>query len=193
VTLDPSVTVHPRALCETDSVGPRTRIWAFSHLLPGAIVGADCNVCDHTYVEDGARLGDNVTLKNGVQVWHGVTLEDDVFVGPNAVFTNDLRPRAFHKRAPDDVEPTLVRRGATIGANATIVCGITVGTEAFVAAGAVVRADVAAHALVAGNPARRLAWVCTCANRLPESLACDRCGRRFELVDEATGLGPRGD
>jgi len=190
VTLDPSVEVHPNALCETDSIGPRTRVWAFAHVLPGAIVGADCNICDHTYVESGARLGDNVTLKNGVSVWHGVTLEDDVFVGPNAVFTNDLRPRSFRKRTSDDVDPTVVKRGATIGANATIVCGSTIGTEAFVAAGAVVRGDVAAHALGAGNPARRRAWVCTCGRRLTEELSCPECGCRFRLVDDAAGLVP---
>jgi UDP-2-acetamido-3-amino-2,3-dideoxy-glucuronate N-acetyltransferase len=186
--LDPSVQVHPSALCETDHVGPRTRIWAFAHLLVGARVGADCNICDHTFVEDGACLGNNVTVKNGVQIWDRVTVEDDVFIGPNVTFTNDPRPRAFITGVPFELHPTLVRRGATIGANATIVCGTVIGVEALIAAGSVVCSDVPAHALMAGNPARRNGWACTCAVRLPDSLCCASCGRRFELVDEATGL-----
>ena len=169
-------------------MGAGTRVWAFAHVLPGAVIGVDCNVCDHTYVETGAVVGNGVTIKNGVQIWDGVTLEDDVFVGPNATFTNDLRPRAFMKKDPSEFLPTLVRRGATIGANATLVCGITVGEEAFVAAGAVVTGDVPARAFVAGSPAARKGWVCTCGERLGEDLACAKCGRRFRLVDEQTGL-----
>lgn len=188
----PNVFVHPNGLCESDAVGPGTRIWAFAHVLGGAVVGAGCNLCDGVFVEGGARLGDNVTVKNGVSVWDRVTLEDDVFVGPDAVFTNDLRPRAFVKKASSELVPTLVRRGATIGANATVVCGIIVGEESFVAAGTVVHRDVPAHGLVMGNPGRRKGWVCTCAARLPASLVCVECGRRFRLVDEATGLEPAG-
>ena len=184
----PDVYVHPQALCETDDIGSGTRVWAFAHVLSGSVIGADCNICDHCYVEGGARLGRNVTLKNAVAVWDGVTIEDDVFVGPNVAFTNDLRPRAFMKKGPSEFLPTLVRRGATIGANATLVCGITVGEEALVAAGAVVTGDVPARAFVAGSPAARKGWVCTCGERLGEDLACAKCGRRFRLVDEKTGL-----
>ncbi len=182
--------MHPQALCESETVGRGTRVWAFTHVLPGAVVGTDCNLCDHVFIEGGARVGNNVTIKNGVQIWDLVTLEDDVFIGPNAVFTNDLRPRAFLKRPASDLIPTIVGRGATIGANATVVCGTTVGPEALVAAGAVVTRDVAGHGFVVGNPARRVGWVCTCATRLPPSLACDECGRRFRLVDEDAGLEP---
>jgi acetyltransferase-like isoleucine patch superfamily enzyme len=193
--LDPSVFVHPMGLCESDRVGPRTRIWAFAHVLPGAQVGADCNVGDHAFIEGGARLGDRVTVKNAVLVWDRVTVEDEVFLGPNVVFTNDLTPRVGFRKAPEELVPTLVRRGATVGANATVVCGVTIGRHAFVAAGAVVVGDVADHALVAGNPARRLGWMCTCGRRLGDSLVCD-CGRGYGLVDETAGLtltsGPPG-
>jgi UDP-2-acetamido-3-amino-2,3-dideoxy-glucuronate N-acetyltransferase len=185
--LDPSVFVHPMGLCESDRVGPRTRIWAFAHVLPGAVVGADCNLGDHAFVEGGARIGDRVTVKNAVLLWDRVTVEDEVFLGPNAVFTNVLAPRAGARKAPGELVPTLVRRGATVGANATVVCGVTVGRHAFVAAGAVVARDVPDHALVAGNPARRTGWVCACGQRLDDLLAC-ACGRRYRLVDETTGL-----
>ncbi|HEY6531316.1 MAG TPA: acyltransferase, partial [Acidimicrobiales bacterium] len=141
MTLDPTVKVHEKGLCESDSVGPRTRIWAFAHLLPGAVVGADCNICDSAFIEGGARLGDRVTVKNSVLVWDGVTVEDDAFLGPAMVFTNDFVPRAFIKRGSEGFLPTLVRRGASIGANATIVCGVTIGEYAVVGAGAVVTRD----------------------------------------------------
>lgn len=191
---DGSVFVHPKGLCESDQVGARTRVWAFAHVLPGARVGADCNICDHAFIEGGAVLGDRVTVKNAVLIWDGVTVEDEVFLGPNMVFTNDLRPRAAFKKGPDELVATIVRRGATIGANATVVCGIEVGTQAFVAAGAVVVRDVPPHALVAGNPARRLGWVCTCGERLAgapgggAALACAACGRRYEQLAEGKGL-----
>ena len=175
---DPSVFVHPQALCESDDVGPRTRIWAFAHVLPGARIGADCNVCDHAFVEGGAVVGDAVTIKNNVLLWDGVTVEDEVFLGPNAVFTNDPRPRAASKKGREAWLPTLVRRGATVGANATVVCGVTVGRWAFVGAGAVVVADVPDHALVVGNPARRIGWACECGERLPDDLVC-ACGRAW--------------
>jgi len=181
--------VHPSALCESDSVGDGTRVWAFSHVMQGAVVGRDCNLCDHTYLESGVRIGDRVTVKNGVALWLGVTVEDDVFLGPNCVFTNDLRPRSRVARSSGELVPTLVRRGATIGANATIVCGVTIGEHAFVAAGSVVASDVPPHALVMGVPARRVGWVCQCAERLSDDLSC-HCGRRYVLVEEAAGLKP---
>jgi acetyltransferase-like isoleucine patch superfamily enzyme len=193
VPLDPSVYVHPLAACESDAVGARTRVWAFAHVMAGAVVGADCNLCDHTFVEDGARLGNGVTVKNGVSVWADVTLEDDVFVGPNAVFTNELRPRAWRPRAEVVIVPTVVRAGATLGANATVVCGLTVGRNAFVAAGAVVTRDVPDHAIVAGNPARAAGWMCECSEtltELPDGQFTCTCGRRYRRAGDHEGLEP---
>lgn len=184
--LDPSVLVHEKALCESADIGPRTRVWAFAHVMAGARIGSDCNVGGHAFIENGAVVGNRVTVKNNVLIWDKVTVEDDVFIGPNAVFTNDLNPRATVKKPASDLVPTLVRTGATIGANATIVCGVTVGRYAFVGAGAVVTANVLTHALVVGNPARRVGWACECGRRLPDDLRCG-CGRRY--LPNGDGLG----
>jgi len=183
---DPSIQVHPTALCESESVGSGTRIWAFAHVMAGAVIGRECNVGDHSFIEAGARLGDRVTVKNAALVWDGVTIEDDVFLGPRCTFTNDLRPRIGFPVPPGEYSGTLVRRGASLGAGVTVVCGTTIGSYAFVAAGAVVASDVAAHALVGGVPARWLGWVCVCAQPLDDGLRCT-CGRHF-VSDEAGGL-----
>ena len=143
---------HPHALVETDKVGAGSRIWAFTHVLPGARIGADCNICDHVFIENDVRVGDRVTIKCGVQLWDGVTLEDDVFVGPNATFTNDPFPRS--KQYLASYPRTVVKHGASIGANATILPGLTIGRNAMVGAGAVVTRDVPPNAIVVGNPAR---------------------------------------
>jgi acetyltransferase-like isoleucine patch superfamily enzyme len=185
MTRNPLVFVHQLALCESDDIGPRSRVWAFAHVLPGARIGADCNVCDHAFVEGGAVVGNSVTIKNNVLLWDGVTIEDEVFLGPNAVFTNDIRPRAAVKKGREAWLPTLVRQGATIGANATVVCGVTVGRWAFVGAGAVVTADIPDHALVVGNPARQVGWACECGERLPDKLVCG-CGRSYRLTPAGT-------
>ncbi len=184
---DPSVFVHEKALCESTDVGPRTRVWAFAHVMAGARVGAECNVCDHAFIESGAVLGDRVTVKNCVLVWDRVTIEDEVFLGPDMVFTNDLTPRVAFKKKPEDFVPTLVRRGASIGANATIVCGVEIGEQAMIGAGTVVVRDVPAHALVVGNPGRRIGWACACGQRLDDELRCS-CGRAYRLVSEDEGL-----
>ena len=178
MTSPPGVFVHDKALLESDAVGAGTRVWAFAHVLAGAVIGRDCNICDGVFVEGGAVVGDRVTVKNNVLLWDAVTIEDDAFIGPNAVFTNDLVPRAAIKKPPEDFLPTRVRHGATIGANATIVCGVTIGTNAFVGAGSVVTRDVEDHELVLGNPARAAGWICACGSRLPEDLVCS-CGRRY--------------
>lgn len=136
---------------ETSDIGPGTSIWAFAHVLAGARIGADCNICDHTFIEGGVVVGDRVTLKCGVQLWEGVTLEDDVFIGPNATFTNDPFPRS--RRRPARYARTFVRAGASVGANATILPGLTIGVRAMVGAGAVVTRDVPPLAIVRGNPA----------------------------------------
>jgi UDP-2-acetamido-3-amino-2,3-dideoxy-glucuronate N-acetyltransferase len=172
------VYLHPRSLCESRKIGSGTRIWAFAHVLEGAQVGNDCNICDHVYIEHGVLLGDRVTVKNRVLLFEGVTVEDDVFLGPGVIFTNDLRPRASIKRSGTELATTLVRRGATLGAGAIVVCGITVGEHAFVGAGAVLTRDVPAHAFVVGNPGRITGWACECGLRLCDRLACT-CGLSY--------------
>jgi len=143
---------HETAIVESPSVGSGTRVWAYVHILPGARIGAECNLCDQVFIENDVHIGDRVTIKCGVQIWDGVTLEDDVFVGPNATFSNDAFPRSRHR--PEHFARTLVRRGASIGANATILPGLTIGERAMVGAGAVVTHNVPPLAIVTGNPAR---------------------------------------
>jgi acetyltransferase-like isoleucine patch superfamily enzyme len=143
--------VHPQALCESVQIGSGTRVWAFAHVLPGARIGADCNICDHTFVESDVVVGDRVTLKSGVFLWDGLRVEDDVFIGPQATFTNDPFPRS---RQPFDGAVTTLRAGASIGAGAVILPGVTIGERAMVGAGAVVTKDVPADSVVVGNPAR---------------------------------------
>jgi acetyltransferase-like isoleucine patch superfamily enzyme/dTDP-4-dehydrorhamnose 3,5-epimerase-like enzyme len=143
---------HDTAIVESPSIGRGTRIWAFAHVLPGAVIGADCNICDHTFIENDVHIGDRVTIKCGVHLWDGITIEDDVFIGSNATFTNDPYPRS--KRRPRQLARTVVRKGASIGANATLLPGITVGQQAMIGAGAVVTGDVPPLAIVTGNPAR---------------------------------------
>jgi UDP-2-acetamido-3-amino-2,3-dideoxy-glucuronate N-acetyltransferase len=142
---------HPQSLVETEKIGDNTRIWAFVHVLPGAQIGSDCNICDHTFIENDVVIGNRVTIKCGVQIWDGLRIEDDVFVGPNVTFTNDLFPRSKQEFV---LLQTTVKQGATIGANATILPGITIGENAMVGAGSVVTKDVPPKVLVIGNPAR---------------------------------------
>jgi UDP-2-acetamido-3-amino-2,3-dideoxy-glucuronate N-acetyltransferase len=148
---------HPNALCESSRIGPRTRIWAFAHVLEGARIGADCNICDHVFVENDVVIGDRVTVKCGVQLWDGIRLEDDVFIGPNATFTNDMFPRS--KQYPEAFRSTVVGSGASIGANATILPGVMIGPRAMVGAGAVVTRSVPPNAIVVGNPAKIVGYV----------------------------------
>jgi UDP-2-acetamido-3-amino-2,3-dideoxy-glucuronate N-acetyltransferase len=143
--------VHPQALCETSEVGDDTRIWAFAYVLDGARIGRDVNICSHVFIEDDVVVGDRVTIKSGVQLWNGARLADDVFIGPNVTFTNDLFPRS---KAYTEFLKTHIERGASIGANATLLAGITIGPGAMVGAGAVVTRSVPANAVVVGNPAR---------------------------------------
>jgi acetyltransferase-like isoleucine patch superfamily enzyme len=195
----PGVFVHPKALCESETVGAGTRIWAFAHVMQDAVVGRDCNIGDHAFIEGGARIGDRVTIKNQVLVWDGIEIADDVFVGPGAAFTNDLAPRsprmrlpsvaARYRRRQDWLVPTRVETGASLGARCVILAGVTIGRYAMVAAGAVVTRDVLPHALVVGMPAQRGGWVCRCGARLyPQQETiwqCPRCGDRF--TEENTG------
>lgn len=188
---------HPLALIDTDEIGDRTRVWAFAHVMKGARVGSDCNIGEHSFIEDGATLGNNVTVKNGVSIWARVTVEDNCFLGPHCVFTNDMNPRAYIKKGPEALLPTLIKANSTIGANAVIVCGNTIGRFAFVGAGSVVIRDVQEYALVAGNPARQIGWICECAAKLPmkvsavisDACACGQCGAVFVRV--SSGLARR--
>jgi UDP-2-acetamido-3-amino-2,3-dideoxy-glucuronate N-acetyltransferase len=172
--------VHPSAVIDEGArIGAGTRVWHHAHIRGGATVGRDCNLGKNTYVDAGALIGDRVKIQNNVSVYAGVELEDDVFVGPSAVFTNDRVPRASADHW--QLAHTLVRQGASIGANATLVAGIVVGEWAMIAAGSVVTRSIAPHELVAGNPARRLGWVCRCGGvRLredqPARLYCSECG-----------------
>ena len=145
--------IHDHALVESDEIGAGTRIWAFAHVMAGAVIGADCNVTDHTFIEGDVVLGDRVTVKSGVYLWDGMRVEDDVFIGPHATFTNDPFPRS---RQPFDCPSTTIRRGASIGAGAVILPGVTIGERAMVGAGAVVTKDVPSDVVVVGNPARVL-------------------------------------
>ncbi|MCO4857054.1 WxcM-like domain-containing protein [Herbaspirillum sp. WGmk3] len=162
--------VHPNALCESAQIGENTRIWAFAHILPQAVIGSDCNICDGVFVENDVVVGDRVTIKCGVQLWDGVHLENDVFVGPNVTFTNDLRPRS--KQYPASFEKTLVCEGASIGANATILPGLVIGRSAMIGAGAVVTQSVPPYAIVVGNPARITGY----ANSVEEVTSSDSGG-----------------
>ncbi|MGI6251363.1 MAG: WxcM-like domain-containing protein [Anaerolineaceae bacterium] len=148
---------HPQALVETDQIGKNSRVWAFAHVLRGAVIGEDCNICDHTYIEGDVRLGDRVTVKSGVQLWNGITVEDDVFIGPNATFDNDPFPRS--KNYPEEFSRTVLRKGCTIGANATIQPGLTIGQYAMISVGSVVMDDVPPYAVVAGNPAQITGYI----------------------------------
>ena len=163
----PMPRIHPSADVQTQHIGTGTQIWQHVVVLPGARIGRNCNINAMVFVENDVRVGDNVTVKCGVQLWDGVTLEDDVFVGPNATFTNDRYPRS--KRYAEDVERTRVKRGATIGANATILCGLTIGRNAMIGAGSVVTHDVPDGELWAGNPAR----CCGAAPQQPEPAEAD--------------------
>src|SRR5687767_2874963 len=157
--------VHPQALCESTAVGTNTRVWAFAHVLPGARIGADCNICDHVFIENDVIVGDRVTVKSGVQLWDGLRVADDVFIGPNATFSNDKYPRS--KRYQERVLQTHIGRGASIGSGANILPGLRIGAGAMVGAGAVVTHDVPARAIVSGNPARIVGYVDTARHRDP--------------------------
>lgn len=181
--LSPSAAVHESAYVdEGATVGPGTRIWHFCHVMPGAVVGPRCNLGQNVVVMGGTRLGENVKVQNNVSIYEGVEIEDDVFCGPSMVFTNVVNPRSHVSRKHEYLR-TLVRRGATIGANATVVCGVTLGEYAFVGAGAVVTHDVLSYALVVGVPARRIGWVCSCGVRLADAGegTCTACGTTYAL------------
>ena len=173
-------------------IGADTRIWHFAHIMAGVRIGTGCNLGQNVYVDRDVTIGNGCKVQNNVAVYKGVTLEDGVFCGPSMVFTNVMNPRAFIERK-HEFRPTLVKRGATLGANATIVCGVTIGEYALVGAGSVVTRDVPAHALIYGVPTQRRGWVCRCAVTLPagedgDKLVCPACGDRYRLGGETISL-----
>jgi acetyltransferase-like isoleucine patch superfamily enzyme/dTDP-4-dehydrorhamnose 3,5-epimerase-like enzyme len=178
--------VHANALCETPNIGPATRIWAFAHILPGARIGAECNICDGVFVENDVVVGDRVTIKCGVQLWDGLRIEDDVFIGPNATFTNDPFPRS--KVRPQEFKQTMVRQGASIGANATILPGIEIGTGAMVGAGAVVTRSVPPHAIAVGNPARIVGYVDSRGSGAAQTISAKPSVARFDHEAAVRGV-----
>jgi len=179
---------HPTAVVDEGAeIGSGTRIWHFAHILPGTKIGERCVISQNVMIGPKVRIGNGCKIQNNVSLYEGVTLEDDVFCGPSMVFTNVLYPRA-HVNRRDEFLPTLIRRGATIGANATIVCGNTVGQYAMVGAGAVVTRDVADFALVLGAPAVRIGWVSRSGDRLGADLVCPRTGERYLLEDGSLSL-----
>ena len=182
--------IHESAYVDAGAqIGAGTKIWHFCHVMPGAVIGERCSLGQNVVVMNGTRMGTNCKIQNNVSIYEGVELEDDVFCGPSMVFTNVLNPRS-HVSRKHEYQRTLVRRGSSIGANATIVCGVTLGEYAFVAAGAVVTKDVLPYALMVGVPARRMGWMCQCGERLSDSGVgrCAACGttyqRRGEGIDQ---------
>lgn len=178
--------VHRTAIVDDGAkIGKDTRIWHWCHIMKDVEIGEHCNIGEHVFIESGVNLGNNVKVKNNVAIYTGVTCEDDVFLGPNCVFTNVVNPRSFIERK-NEFRKTYICKGASVGANATIVCGHKIGKYAFVAAGAVVASDIKPYALVMGVPAKQVGWVCECGEQLDNDLVCNRCGKKY--LQNSNGL-----
>ena len=176
--------VHNKAWVESKDIGNKTRIWAFSHIMENVKVGKNCNIGECCFIENGVIIGDDVTIKNGISLWNGIIIEDKVFFGPNSVFTNDIRPRS--KSHDFTILKTIIRKGSTIGANSTIICGIEIGEYSFIGAGAVVTKSVPDFTLVYGNPAQIHGYVCECGRKLEfdENIVKCFCGKEYELLNK---------
>ncbi|MEK5036068.1 acyltransferase [Paenibacillus sp. FSL R7-0302] len=173
---------HPQAIVESEEIGEDTRIWAFAHILPNAIIGSNCNINDHTFIENDVVLGDNVTVKSGVYIWDGVRIKDNVFIGPNVTFTNDLRPRS--KQYPSVFLETILEEWVSIGANATIIAGNTIGKYAMVGAGSLVTKNIPNNTLWYGNPAKFKGYICNCGEKLNQQFSCPTCAKQYSLKNE---------
>jgi UDP-2-acetamido-3-amino-2,3-dideoxy-glucuronate N-acetyltransferase len=189
---------HPTALVETQNVGEGTNIWAYAHVMKNAVIGSHCNIGDHCFIESGVAVGNGVTIKNGNMLFEGLTLEDGVFVGPHVFFTNDLYPRSprleqaqIRYENKDWLSATLVQRGATLGAGAIIIAGVSIGEFAMIGAGTVVTKDVSPYALVVGNPSRFQGWVCQCGQRIFFSngtTTCLTCRKSYKQNEDSIEL-----
>lgn len=178
---------HPSSYVDEDvTLGEGTKVWHFCHIQSGARIGKRCSLGQNVNVSNNVVIGDGCKIQNNVSIYEGVTLEDHVFCGPSCVFTNDLTPRAKYPKGRESYVKTLVREGVTIGANATIVCGTTIGRWAMIGSGAVVTKDVKDYALMVGVPARQIGWVCECGSRLTDDLYCPECQRDYE--EKISGL-----
>lgn len=176
--------VHPTSIIDENvTIGAGTKIWHFSHIQSGAVIGNNCTLGQNVNISNNVKMGDGCKLQNNVSLYEGIELENYVFCGPSCVFTNDLTPRAKYPKGRAAYVRTLVREGATIGANATIVCGHSIGKWAMIGAGAVVASNVPDYALMIGVPARRRGWVCECGKILDRSLVCQKCGRSYKETD----------
>lgn len=177
--------VHASSYIDDDvEIGEGTKIWFFCHVQKGARIGKNCSLGQNVNISNNVKIGNGVKIQNNVAVYEGVEIEDDVFCGPSCVFTNDLTPRAKYPKGRSNYKKTLIKRGASIGANATIVCGHTVGEWALIGSGAVVASNVPAHALMLGVPARQKGWVCECGEILKKGVRCDVCGREYDETPE---------
>lgn len=176
--------IHKNAMVDTDKIGKNTRIWAFSHLFEGSIIGENCNICEHVLVENDVIIGNNVTIKSGVYIWDGVRIGDNVFIGPSVSFINDRNPRS--KVYPEKFKNTVIEQGVSIGANSTIMCDISIGRYATIGAGSVVLKDVLPYEIVVGNPARVIGYNCRCTKKLIfdyENISVCECGLKYTIID----------
>ena len=178
--------IHPKADVQSDTIGEETDIWQFSVVLKEAVIGRNCNINAQCFIENNVVIGDNVTIKSGVQIWDGIRLNNNVFIGPNVTFTNDFLPRS--KQYPEEFLTTLVDENASIGANSTILGGITIGKSAMVGAGSLVTKNVANNTLVYGNPASFKAYICDCGQKLTADLQCKSCLKRFSENNKTISL-----
>ena len=172
--------IHKLADAQSANIGDNTKIWQYVVILKNAVIGDNCNICEHTFIENDVIVGNNVTIKCGVYIWDGVTIENNVQLGPNVTFTNDLYPRSKHNF---EISKTVVKQGASVGANATIIAGITIGEFALIGAGSVVTKIIPNNTLWMGNPARQKAYVCNCGQKLDEALHCKQCNSDYRIVN----------